>query len=483
MAAVLEKMEDFANNIAAAYTTTHLVPRGVPRFVDQALKGTLKFSRRIGNTLPTIQPQNQITLTQDAAVLQNILNVNSILPGYAPKSLVRINNQEVVEVADVDTSLLIITLTEDLFVAHSSGNYVDLFGIPAYVYGPVAPGGVLPAHVTTTFYVRSSYRIITGDQLYIQQTPSLILSGTSFTVTDAVPLYPLANDFITMVTLDQPIPRDLALNDTVYLRTFPGYVSPIVTIPSHRRRPMYMGPFVVDYVSGRFDDGDDIVENLDLQAYDSIGRQFLGVDPVISNQTYFSRSAKNTPIISVPIHASSFLFWEVIRGKINYQPDHFMLIADDSGRAVISTELTPAWTGPQTWICQAQGVTADFGSVYSRFYPNSEVLAGSISMASPSTLEFTLTGQSATRLEIVFTGPPNGIIKFGSWFPVLKSSTLPVVYTDNTITKLQYTISARVIGNTIWQAGSLMIKPYFNVLADIEGIHDFDSFDNGAVMF
>ncbi len=126
------------------------------------------------------------------------------------------------------------------------------------------------------------------------------------------------------MTLDRPIPRDLQINSVVYLRGFPGYRSNVVDVPAHRRLPQPIGPFSVDYVSGRFTDGRSPVETLSLQTFD-------GLDAAVDS-LYPTQVPKNQPVLRVPIHQSSFLFFNLYRGQISYRDNKFVMRNDEAGQ-------------------------------------------------------------------------------------------------------------------------------------------------------
>ena len=90
---VLRRIEDTANAIAKDYTNLHLMPRGTAAFLDQGLRGTLRFGKRRGNFLPTIAAENNAELVADISPPADTLYLSRVVSGM-----------EVLEaIADVET--------------------------------------------------------------------------------------------------------------------------------------------------------------------------------------------------------------------------------------------------------------------------------------------------------------------------------------------------------------------------------------------
>ncbi len=318
---------------------------------------------------------------------------------------------------------------------------------------------------TTQIAVRGRFPVLPGDQLWIQSDPELLLSGTNYNVVSVQGYSQSLALYNSVVTLDQPIPRDLDINDIVYLRAFPGYKSPVVNVPASRRLPLPMGPFVVDYVSGRFTDGASPVETLSLQTFDGLDNPVSGPYPMVVQ--------KNEPVLPVPIHQSSFLFFKRYRGTVTYRNGKLVLRNDDRGRCMIFMDLVPAWSGPIAWQTRITFASPAFNTVLYRFFPNDLVIAGGGGGNASSTLTFEMTSTNAAsnRLAIMTSGEPNAEIEMDGWNVV-----------GQQVEKIQYGTSIQQIGAFDWQAGGLQIKPYLKTLADLYTQMDFDSLDAGSLL-
>lgn len=582
MTGILQKTEDAIQAVAPEWTTVHVVPRGVPRFVDQNLRGTARYVNRVGSFLPNIQPENRVKLRVNAQARSGELKLDRIVDGMIPGCLVQIDEREIQLVSDVirdATTLQTVNLLKDDYEA---GVSVDLFAEPVVSTGvsiaqpkaaltvtqgstilnlearsgglrgnvitfsiviPVAANAAFSVAInkldvvvnigtdgagvpittfqqvvdsinaalsspisaaitgnnaavpsaygptklsggseTTTIGVRGRFPILVGDQLWIQSDPSLLLSGTNYTVT-AVQGYSNSLSLInTIVVLDNPIPRDLAIEDVIYLRAFPGYRSNVINIPSHRRLPHPLGPFVVDYVSGRFTEGQSPSETLSLQEFD-------GLDGTVDYQ--FPRAvSKNHPVLRVPIHQSSFLFFNRYRGTLTYHNDKFVMRNDDRGRCEFWVDLIPLWPAPLSgqsdlaWTTRLKFASPNTNSLYYSFEPNGLVFAGSGAgnESTNVTIGIHAGEKDATRLRIVSIGEPNAEIEMDGWNVVGKIDDGIWSSEGQQTEKIQYAIMAKQVGAYDWQAGSLQIKPYFKTLADLYTQMDVDALDSGTLM-
>lgn len=592
MTGIIQKAEDVIQAVAPEWTTVHVVPRGVPHFIDQNLRGVARYVNRIGSFLPNIQPDNRVKLTVAAQARTQSLTVERIVDGMSPGCLVQIDEREIQLVFDVSRDTNTLQTFNLLKSDYPAGVTVDLFGeamvstgvsiaqpkatltitqgtnvlslearsggvrgnvttftivvpsTPSTPFALVVDGlnltvtletdsGAVP---TTTYQhlidavnatlnspvsiafggnnaavplavpktklaggsetniigVRGRFPVLVGDQLWIQSDPQLLLSGTNYTVT-AVQGYSNSLSLVnTIVVLDNPIPRDLAIDDIVYLRAFPGYRSNVVNVPAHRRLPHSIGPFVVDYVSGRFTDGPSPIESLNLQTFD-------GLDAPIDN-TYPVVVPKNQPVLRVPIHQSAFLFFHRYRGTITYRNDKFVLRNDDRGRCEIWADLVPNWPAPlvgQSDVAWTTRLTFKSGSVnalYYQFEPNpiarvpgfpDQLLAagsGAGNEAKNVTIGLHAGQLPATRLRITTSGEPNAEIEMDGWNVIGKVDDGLWKAEGQQSEKLQYGIVARQVGAFDWQAGSLQIKPYFKTLADLYTQMDVDVLDGGTLM-
>jgi hypothetical protein len=580
MTGIIRKSEDVIQAVAPEWTTVHVVPRGTPRYIDQNLRGTLRYANRVGSFLPNIQPDNRIKTTEPIQALSQQIRVDRIIDGLVPGSLIQIAENEIQLVADVSRDQLLIQTYNLIKSSFDTGASIDLYGeafvstgvtsialpkasttitqglntmkvtartggvlgnriffsiviptVPLTPFGltvdgldvtvtiatdaantpvtpfrqvldtinglesmvfaeftgnteavPVAFGSYLSGgSETDVLGVRGRFPVLIGDQLWIQNDPSLLLSGTPYTVVEVQGYSRSLSEYNTIVVLDNVLPRDLNIEDIVYLRGFPGYQSNTLTIPPHRRLPHPIGPFVVDYVSGRFTDGPSPVETLSLLTSDGLGSPIDSVYPVAVK--------KNHPILRVPIHQSAFLFFHRYCGVLTYRNDKLVMRNDDRGRCEIWVDLIPAWPAPVagqddlSWTTRVTFASGEVNALYYQFepneaarvpgYPDQLLAAGSGAGNAAVNVQISLKvgQQDATRLRLVTSGPPNGEIEMDSWN-----------VTGRHIEQLQYGLSARQVGAFDWQAGSLQIKPYFKTIADLCTQMDVDSLDSGTLL-
>lgn len=567
MPGIIRKAEDVIQSVAPQWTTTRVIPRGVPRYIDPQLRGPIRYANRVGSFIPNIQPDNQTTLATAAQARGQELQLTRILDGTVPGTLVQIDGQEIQMVSDVIESERKIQTVNRLKTAYPAGTKVDLFGEPYVSTGisiaspraslsitqgpatlaleaanagprgnavsiavvvPEAAGsalrvgfvglavevrlatdgtgqatstfGEVSARIndtlglplrsavsgdentvlsafpkikltggsdTSTIAVRGRFHVLVGDKLWIQSNEELLLSGTDHTVV-AVEGYSNSLSLInSVVVLDRPIPRDLTIGSQLFLRGFPAYRSNVLNVPHSRRMGLPIGPFVVDYASGRFTDGPSPRETLSLQTFDGLDNPVSGPYPTAVH--------KNTPVLGGPIHQSSFLFFDRYRGTVTYRNDRLVMRNDDRGRCEIFFDLVPGWDGPAAWKTRIRFASPTVNSFYFRFEPNPTDFAagasGSGNNSVTATIELKAGQQRATRLVLVTSGEPGAEIEMDGWDVV-----------GQQVESLQYGLTSEQVGPNDWQAGSIQLKPYFKTLADLQTNLDFDSLDSGTIL-
>ena len=454
---LIQRIEDLVQRVAPLWSTVHVVPRGTPRMMDPQLRGTLRYGQRLGSYLPNIQPHNRVALIAPAQQDSQTLALDRIVDGIHPGSLISIDQRDLQEVFDVDIQTAAIQTTTMLKLDHDAGAAVDVFATQLRVVGPFSAG-------QTQLQVRGPFKVLPGDRVWIQADQTLLGSGIDYRVLAITSQYTQSLDlWNSTVELEHPLPRDLTTDDIVYLRGYPGYLSNVVGIPLDSRGPYPLGPFVVDHVSGRLSAGNDVDETLSLQRFDFIGNA-LDLQPYIAG--------KNTPVCNLSIHQSSFLFWRLYRGTLNYRDGKLLMRADSQGRFQLWTELVPPMVGPVTWSSRVTFNSGLPNKLFVQFHPSAQVLAGSGAGGASQVVDFTLPAGESTRITLTSSGPPNAEIEMGSWNVAGASETY----------SLQYGLMAVAQGPAVWQSGSLMIKPYFKNISSLALSLDLGNLDSGALL-
>lgn len=452
---VLRRIEDTAGRITKDYTNLRLIPRGTPVFLDHSLRGEVRFSKRRGNLLPTIAAENSAELAADIVPPKDVLYLSRVVPGMEVVDAVLSlgPNRELVRISDIDSTTGQVSTDDDILGVHTAGEGVDLYGTPIEVISSYDEGD-------TVVQVRSEFIIIAGDQIAIDTAAGLLNSTVSTLVLNVTYLGTAIDGRRNYeLTLGQGISRSLANGEDILLRAQPAYESANVSVSTIR------GPFVIDYISGPFFEDTVIDEYLNLQLLSPLGTALPGFEDPVS-------VAKNAPVVAMIIPAESMLFWQVLYGSVQYRNGKFIAIADEEGKFVLSTELVPSFPAGNEWEIPLRSSASALFRV--KFEPNDYrdiSLSGSITTR--HTVGVPSSGEDASRIEVVIIGQPNTEVEINNWVPTGTSS----------LASLIYQVTSTAFGESVWQAGSLMLKPYFFTLADIAARYDFSAYDNGKVHF
>lgn len=456
MTGIIRRTEDLLRGIAPEWTVQRVVSRGTSRFVDVQMRGLLRYGNRIGSHLPNVQPRNTAGLRQAASAKTQTLALDDLTDDWLPRSLVRVDSRELHELFDVDRANRSVVLTDVLAGTYPAGSQVALFGEPFRIAGPVAKGA-------TEIPVRGRFPVLPGDRLWIQADPDLRLSGVDYQVDRLFQPYTRSLSlYNSSVVLADPIPRDLSIDDVVYLRVLPGYRSEVVDVPTTFRSPEPFGPFVVDYRSGRFTDQVDPEERLAVETLRYDDQPADPGDPL-------PRSVpKNHPVIRCTISRTSPLFWNRLRGTCTYRAGWLVLRADDRGRCTVWTDLVPEWPGPARWTARVRYVAANPVGVVYRFWPQAQVTLPGGSGGQLGSISLELSPGLANRLVLSITGQPGAELEVADFQYDGRETGWAQRYgpTDE-VTRLRYSLAADVTGPAGWQAGSLQCKPYFQTIADL----------------
>lgn len=449
---VLQRIESIAQDVAKDYSNVRLVSRGTPRFFDQNLRGTVRFGTRRGNFLPVLQPQNSSALAADVTPPINRLVLASVTPGFQILGAVISlgPGRELAEISDIDPDTGDVTTTDDLIGTHVTGEGIDLYGLPIETIGTQTAGD-------SVIQVRSNYPVVIGDSVAIDTTAGLLSSSVSTEVMDVLFLgTALDNRRNYELTLAEGIARSLANEEDILLRAQPGY-------ESQDERIDIQGPFVLDYVSGPFFEDTVITDHLNVQLRNSLG------DPLIGFERHVA-VGKNSPVTAMSIPSESMLFWTVIAGSVQLRNGRFTAVTDQDGRFALTYELVPPFPAGTEWEIP---VTANDNAVLRvAFLPNDyrDFSLGS-GIAHRVVVGTTGQEQAANRIEVAIRTERAGAeIAFSNWLT-----------TTSAAARLSYQVTSTAFGDNVWQAGSLMLKPYFFTLDDIRARYDFGAYNQGVV--
>lgn len=451
--AVLRQLETLASDIAKDYTNLHLLVRGTPVFLDQNLRGPIRFAKRQGNFLPVISPDNSTTLAEQVVPPTDTLVLTRIpSPLETIGAVLTIGpGRELLRVSDVDVSRRTVRAEADLVGTHAAATQVDLYGVPVEMIGDQGAGD-------TVIQLRANYIVMGGDEIAIETTPGLLSSTVSTLVTNAQFLGTTIDGRNNYeVTLVEGLARGMENEEQFLLRAQPGYQS------LSNRVSQVRGPFILDYISGPFFEATEIDEYLNVQLLSALGSPLVGYSSPVS-------VGKNFPIINVPVPAESMLFWDVIRGSVSIQDNRFVAITDQDGRFVLSSELVPAFPAGTEWEVPVRA--NDSALLRVRFEPNGfRDFNLSNGVLVRARIGMSGSESDATRIEVVVRSEtPGARIQFNDW-----------ITTTSAVSSLVYQVTSTAYGTNVWQAGSLMLKPYFLTLDQIRARYDFTGYNRGVV--
>lgn len=460
------------------YTNLNIVPRGTPIYPDILLTGSMRFGRRSGSNFSTLNPDNQISLTADAAINDYTLNVSRLPkdsadyliqsdPNYLDAStflqgcLVTFNGIEMLEISDYDTKNLTITLKDPLATARTAGSKLSLWASPVIVH-------IDAAAETNVLNVRSKYIMVNGDAIVVRVGPSLsslkeisvVLAETAGSYPD--PEYP----YLYKLTLAEGLPFSLSESQRIYIRAFPAYISKPIRITKFAS--WQLGPFLVDYVASPLDSS-----ATSIPATFGIRTVNAGGTVIEGTSAAFKTVPQNYPIVQRPIWAENLLFWKIIRGSGGFSsPNKYELICNEVGKARVSTPIVPSIPSGQGWTVKVKSASAGLIRIIA---DPSTFQTYHIQRHTPQVLTLTtpVGGEPITKLEILANmEDPNAKIYISDANPI-----------GATVASVQYSYVFRVVGEANFQATSLVLKPYFLSLSSLSGKYDTGEEYNGGIIY
>jgi hypothetical protein len=276
-----------------------------------------------------------------------------------------------------------------------------------------------------------------------------------------------------VVTVDQLIPVDLEFGsyDQVYLRCHPAYESqklPVPLIPHTTNSNI--GMFLYDRVSGVFFT-DLIVDEVDtVTLYDTAGVAIY--DPI--------NMAKNSLVVSSPVLPDMFLFWDKIRGRIQWDGNRqaFKAIGDSTGLFHLHTVCVPVIPTGQVSSWSMQVETTVDTKVIIELEPNERQVFAVIPANSVTTVNIdwaTLpTPLPVERIHILLDtgGVADAVTYLKGW----EQDTPTVGY-------ISYVTIAKVSGKFLWGSSGAWAKPYFLKLDYIKAKADlYARLDQGLLV-
>jgi hypothetical protein len=456
-----QQIVDLLQSSIPEYAALTIVPRGTPLFPDLLMTGQMRFGRRTGSNFSVMNPDNQVLLTAATTAQQLIFPISRNLQWFEMGALLTFNMTEMMAIQDWDTDQVTVTVAETPSASWPAGSPLTLWATPLVVHADANIGDL---QVT----VRSRYNLSNGDVITfpvssqinsLSERPVLIAQSGG---ASGDPDFPLL--FTVNFTVPLPIPL-VADTSPIYLRAYPGYLSQALTVPPLSSGGQ-MGPFLMDYVSSPLDAIPSYPETFSIRTLDGSST------PIQGTASSLITASKNFPIVNRPISAEAILFWKIKRGSGGFiSPNKYRLISDDGGLARVSTPLVPAIPSGSSWQFT---VTADCDGLL-RFWTDTGGFQDYNLIAHQSTpiIFSTTSGTVINRFEILLNlSIPNTQV-------VISNSN----FQGQNALYFQYALVAQVLGQTNYQATSVIIKPYFLSLADLTGSYDSGKTYNGGMIY
>jgi hypothetical protein len=431
----IQKIHEVINGKLPSYNSAFINVRGIAFPLDIFLKGRLRFARKIGSSLSVWLPDNYTTLAEPLLVTQTKAILSLPLNWVVPGSKVLINEQLQLVVEDVVDNGYGLLFENSPVLNSAQGSSVSLFAHPLEVNGTFAPN-------TTFLIVKSDHKIYEGDEVNVGTVSYRIqVAILDQTLPDGRFQYQLIVDPGIPITLENE------RTDQVYLRAHPAYESPVLAVPTIANGFFgNVGPFLYDRVSGPF------FTDMEAEEVDLIGLYDLNSDLI--GGSYF-RISKNYLVQSVSISADSFLFWDRVRGKMQWSGDKqaFISITDDQGVSHIHFKCIPTiLVGYEVsgWRCVIEAESNTKMVVELEPNPPQEFTIPANTQTIIN-IDFPSSGSDIERIHVLFsTEAPNSQVYMRSWQP-----------DSITVSFISHATIAKVVGNTVWASSGVMAKPYF----------------------
>lgn len=314
----LSKIETIVNDSISAYGHTKIVMRGLPYFVDPLLRGDVRFSKRTGNNISFLNPDNQYLLEESIPTKTSVVPLRYPSFWISPGSLMSFGpNKEFAEISDVSSDGKKLILTTPLRLAFAADESILLYASPLKIHSSALAE-------TTSVEVKSHWFLANGDTFCYLQSPGLFQSAGEIKIDKAEYLGISSDPYYTKVYrlhLSKPVTVELKGGETAYIRAFPAYQSQAVRIPNVVSSSDEMGPFLLDYLSGRLTEGQSFKETFSLKAFSNYG------DYVYGDNVSFEKIGKNFSIIERPWANAYPLFWEIAEGSMSYTPSRVVFKA------------------------------------------------------------------------------------------------------------------------------------------------------------
>ena len=436
-----------------------VVPRGIPYFIDNLLRGKVRFARRTGNSSAVFNTENTFQITKNVMVGENRIELAEVPQWLNLDSIVSIGPGKEISVID-DVLDKTVVLRNNLRFAYEAGREIQIYASPLKLNSIVS-------HGDTTIQVQTRYPLANGDTFVYLATAGILQSSTEVKVKKASYGGTTTDPIFTelyVLELEKPIYREILIDELVYFRAFPAYFSKSIRIPNLFNSSNDMGPFLVDHLSGRLVEGFSPKETFAIKLKDRSNNYQFGTP-----QSY-ETVGKNHPVLNRPINSKVFQLFGNAKGDTRITPSRVVFDVDDR-QFRITNKLVP---------------NLDFNGQQYRFSTTSNTSGKLIVYFEPGfqwEVAITTGNQSheilipqglRKQMDIVFiTDTPVGRLTMTDWTQI-----------GPQVEFVECSIVAESVGRGVWQSTGACIKPYFLSQEILSGRYDGgDNYDNGFVLF
>ena len=435
----LNRIEQIINNTISGYSHVKLYPRGLPRFVDSLLRGTIRFGKRTGNTIAVVNPDNTFPFSTPPQVNDTKFTLAQITPWIVNDCILSLGPEKELHTVD-DVVGTTIILNEAVTQTFTTQDKVLLHSYPMLSSIDINVGD-------THIIVKSQYPLANGDVFAYLQTETLLESLTEIDVITATLLGTTTSPVYTMLyalDLARPIEKSIISNTMVYLRAYPAYFSSSVRVPNALLTSEPIGPFLIDLLSGNLLEGNAFIETVAIKTLNRTGGYVLG------DATSYVTVDKNFVIFNRPVPAHTPMFWDLAEGTMRLTSTNILFLVNPTNNLFCcGTKCIPHVPSNFNWRVTLSATQAC--SLRFIFYPNPAQEFNLVPGVPQNVIITIPPGADVTQMEINASSNANTCqIQMSDWTPV-----------RDTVEQIQYSLVVRATGIATYQSTGLIIKPYF----------------------
>lgn len=444
------------NGVAPIWSNIIVINRGVPFYSDPLLKGTSRFAKKTGNNIGTISSDVTFTLAEDALKRsRTIVPVGLVPPWVAIGSILNIGPDiELQEVDDIiDNTILV---KKDLAITQLAGAKVELHGVQI-----LAETGV--AKNATAMSIRTHHQVMEGDRIAIPAIGNNnVVLTESLSEVEVLTAVQTSDDgvgiflrYVYDVTFKTGVSRIIASGNTLYQRAYPAYFSNKVRVSLTASSLSDLGPFLIDNLSGRLKEGGRVEEHLTIFQYDA-AKNLLGTTTPIS-------SGKNFAVVEADVPSDVLLFWDLLRGTMQYTKGQSVGVTNENGEWGISQKIVPPFPSGTRWNIR---VTASADAKITVQMGTTKAVQVFDVQAAITTIINVGTDVSDDPVDYIrftaYSGQVGTTISFDTWELSNKTNVAFVEYQLSGIENTQ----------ALWQSTGIIFKPYFVSIDSLKMSYD-----------